>query len=80
MATNAGNLLEQGAALLRTKRKGLIDHALADEQERIVGQVGGIQQVDEITQPDALLVQEILVLTAAEQPPTQLQDLEIDRE
>jgi len=32
----------------RPERKGLVDHSLADEQERIVGEVGGVEQLHEI--------------------------------
>ena len=62
------------------KRQRLVDHALADEQERVVGQVRAVEQVDEVAQPDALLVEEVLVLAAAEEPATELEDLEVDRQ
>ena len=56
------------------KRQGLVDHALADEQERVVGQVGRIEQVDEILEPDPLAVEQVVVLAGAVEPPAQLQD------
>ena len=43
-----GHFLEQRSALLRSQREGLVDHALADEQERIVGKVRGVEQIDEV--------------------------------
>jgi hypothetical protein len=80
VAADPGHLLEQRSTFLGTHRQRLVDHALADEQEGVVGQMGGVQQVDEVAQPDALLVEQVLVLARAEQPPTQLQDLEVDRQ
>ena len=52
MAADAGRLLEQRPALLGPQRERLVDHALADEQERVVGEVAGVEQVDEVAQPD----------------------------
>jgi hypothetical protein len=77
---DTGHLLEQRPTFLRPERQRLVDHALADEQEGVVGEVRGVKQVDEVAQPDALLVEQVLVVPAAEQPPTELQDLEIDRQ
>ena len=80
VATDAGHLLEQRPALLGPQRQRLVDHALPDEQERVVGQVRVVQQVDEVAQPDALAVEEVLVLARAEQPPAELHLPEIDRQ
>ena len=80
MATDAGDLLEQRPALLGSQGQRLVDHALADEQEGVVGEVGAVEQVDEVAQADALLVEQVLVLAAAVQPATELQDLEVDRQ
>ncbi len=78
--SDAGHLLEQRTPFLGPQRQGLVDHALADEQERVVGQVRAIEEVDEVAQADALLVEEVFVLAAAEEPATELEDLEIDRQ
>ena len=75
-----GDLLEQRPALLGTERERLVDHALADEQERVVGEMRGVEQVDEVAQADALLVEQVLVLAAAEQPAAELEHLEVDRQ
>ena len=80
VAPDAGDLLEQRPSLLRAQGEGLVDHALADEQERVVGEVRGIEQVDEVAQADPLLVQQVLVLARAIQPPAELEDLEVDRQ
>ena len=80
MPADAGDLLEQRPALLRPQRQRLVDHALADEQERVVGEVRGVEQVDEVAQPDPLLVEQVVVLAGAVQPPAELQDLEVDRQ
>ena len=52
VAADAGDLLEQRPPLLGPERERLVDHALADEQERVVGEVGRVEQVDEVAQPD----------------------------
>ena len=39
VAPDAGDLLEQRPALLGPQRERLVDHALADEQERVLGEV-----------------------------------------
>ena len=52
VAADAGDLLEQRPALLRPEGEGLVDHALADEQEGVVGEVGRVEQVDEVAEPD----------------------------
>ncbi len=80
VATHTGDLLEQRAPFLGSQGESLVDHALADEQERVVGEVGGIEQVDEVAQADALLVEQVLVLAAAVEPPAELEDLELDRQ
>ena len=80
VAPDTGDLLEERPALLGPERERLVDHPLADEQEGVVGQVRRIEQVDEVAQPDPALVQEVVVLARAIEPPTELEDLEIDRE
>ena len=77
---DAGRLLEQRPPLLGAQRERLVDHALADEQERVVGQVRLVEQVDEVAQPDALAVEQELVLARAEEPPAQLDLAEVDRQ
>ena len=80
MAPHAGHLLEQRSTLLRTKRERLIHHALADEEKRVVGKVRRIQQIDEIPEPHPLLVQQVVVLAGAIQPPPELEDAVVDRQ
>ena len=80
VAADAGDLLEQRPALLGPQRQRLVDHALADEQERVVGEVRRVEQVDEVAQPDPLLVEEVVVLARAVQPAAELEDLEVDRQ
>ena len=79
VAADPGDLLEQRPALLGPQGERLVDHALADEQEGVVGEVRGVEQVDEVAQPDALLVEEVVVLARAIQPAAELEDLELDR-
>ena len=80
VAADAGDLLEQRPPFLGPQRERLIDHALADEQERVVGQVRRIEQVDEVAQPDPALVEQVVVLARAVEPPPELEDLEVDRQ
>ena len=80
VAPDAGDLLEQRPALLGPQRQRLVDHALADEQEGVVGEVRRVEQVDQVAQPDAALVEQVVVLARAVQPPTELEDLEVDRQ
>ena len=71
VAAYPGGLLEERPPLLRPQREGLVDHALADEQEGVVGEVRAVQQVEQIPQADPLAVQEVLVLARAVEPPRQ---------
>jgi hypothetical protein len=80
VAADPRHLLEQWSALLGPQGQRLIDHPLTDEQERVVGEVRGVEQVDQVAQPDALLVQEVLVLATAVQPAAELEHLEVDRQ
>ena len=80
VAPDPGHLLEQRAALLGTEGERLVDHPLADEQEGVVGEMGRVEQVDQVAQPDPALVEEVVVLARAIQPPTELEDPEIDRQ
>ena len=80
VTADAGDLLEQRPPLLGSEGERLVDHPLADEQERVVGEMRGVEQVDEIAKADALLVEEVLVLARAIQAPAELEDLEIDRQ
>ncbi len=77
---DTGNLLEERPALLGPECQCLIDHPLPDEQERVVGEVPRVEQVDEIAQPDALLVEQVVVLARSIESPAQLEDAEVDRE
>ena len=80
VAAHARDLLEQRPPLLRPERERLVDHALADEQEGVLGEVAGIEQVDEVLQPDPLAVQQVVVLAGAVQPPPELDDAVLDRQ
>ena len=79
VATDAGHLLEQRPAFLGAQGQRLVDHPLADEQECVVGEMGRVEQVDQVAQADAALVQEVVVLARAIEPPPELEDPEIDR-
>ncbi len=72
MTADAGHLLEQRPALLGPQRQGLVHHALADEQERVLGKTRAVQQVDEVAEPHALLVEQVVVLTGSVEPAAQL--------
>ena len=63
MATDPRHFLEQRPALLGPEGQGLVDHPLADEQERVVGEIGRVEQVDQVAQPDTALVEEVVVLS-----------------
>ncbi len=80
MLADTGRLLEQRPAVLGPQCQHLVDHALADEQERVVGEVRLVQQVHQVAQPELLAVQQELVLAGAEEPPTQLDLTEVDRQ
>ena len=80
MAADPGDLLEQRPPLLGAQRQGLVDHALPDEQEGVVGEVRGVEQVDQVAQPDPALVEEVVVLARAVQPAAELEHLEVDRQ
>jgi hypothetical protein len=80
MTPDAGHLLEQWPALLGAERQGLVDHPLSDEQEGVVGEVGRIEQVDQVAQADPTLVQEVVVLAGAVEAPPEFEDAEIDRQ
>ncbi len=80
VTADAGDFLEQRPPLLRAQGQRLVDHALPDEQEGVVGKVRGVEEVDEVAEPDALLVQEVVVLARSVQAPPQLQHRELDRE
>jgi len=64
------DLLEQRPPLLGPQRQRLIDHSLADEQESVVGEMGRIEEIDQVLQPNALLVEQIVVLARAKEPPS----------
>ena len=80
VAADAGDLLEQRSTFLGSEGQGLVHHALADEQEGIVGEVGRVEQLDQVAQADPLLVEEVVVLTGAVQATAELEDAVLDRE
>ncbi len=80
VAPDTGHFLEQRPPLLGPERQRLVHHALADEQERVVGEVGRVQQIDEILEPDPLLVEQVVVLAGSKEPPAELDRLEVDRQ
>ena len=77
---DAGCLLEERTALLGPQGEGLVDHALADEEEGVVGDVGVVEQLDQVAQPDALAIEEVLVLARAEEAAGELHLAVVDRE
>ena len=62
------------------RARRLVDHALADEQEGVLGEVRGVEQVDEVLQSDALAIEQVVVLAGAIQPPAELDDAVLDRQ
>ena len=80
VASHAGRLLEQRSSFLGAQGERLIDHALADEQEGVVGQVGGIEEIDEVAQAHLLAIEQVLVLARAEEPSTALDESVFDRQ
>ena len=80
VAADPGHLLEQRPALLRTQRERLVDHALADEQEGVLGEVRGVQEVHEVLQSDPLLVEQVVVLARAVETPAELDHGVLDRQ
>ena len=80
VAPDPGDLLEQRPALLGPQRERLVDHALADEQERVLGEVRRVEQVDEVAQADPLLVEQVVVLAGAVEAPAELDHVVLDRQ
>ena len=80
VAPDPGDLLEERPALLGAQGERLVDHPLPDEQEGVVGEMGRVEQVDQVAQPDPALVEQVVVLAASIEPAPQLEDLEIDWE
>ncbi len=80
VAADPGDLLEEWATLLRPEGEGLVDHALADEEEGVVGEVGRVQEVDEVAEADPLLVEQVIVLAGAVQAPADLEDAVVEGE
>ena len=80
MAPHAGDFLEERAPLFGPQGERLVHHALADEEERIVGQACAVEQVLEIAQAYPRAVQEVLVLARSEESPAQLDDAVVDGE
>ena len=80
VAANTGDLFEQRAALLGPQRERLVDHALADEQECVVGEMRPVEQVDEVPQANPLAIEQVVVLAGAVQPAAQLEHLVVDRQ
>ena len=80
VAADAGDLLEERPALLGPERERLVDHALADEEEGVVGEVGRVEEVDEVLEADPLAIQQVVVLAGPEEPAAELDDAEVDRQ
>ena len=55
-----GDLLEERSALLRPEGERLVDHPLADEEERVVREMGPVEQVDQVLEAEPLLVEQLL--------------------
>ena len=79
MPTNPRHFLEERPAFLGSQRQRLVDHALADEQEGVVGQVSGIEQIDEVLESHPLFVEEVVVLARTEESAPQFDGFEVDR-
>ena len=58
-------LLDDEAPVRRPEREDLVDHALADERERVVREVGAGKQLHDVAQPYARAVDEVFALAAA---------------
>ena len=80
VAAHAGRFLEQRPTLLGPQCQRLVDHALADEQEGVVGQVTGVEQLDQVAQPDALAIEQVLALARAIQAAADLDLGVVDRQ
>ena len=80
MAPHSCHFLEQRTAFLGPQGQGLIDHPLADEQEGVVGEVSRIEQIHQILQPNALPVQQVIVLARPEQTSAELDRFVVDRQ
>jgi hypothetical protein len=80
VAPHARDVLEQRAPLLGPERERLVDHALADEQERVLREVAGIEQVDEVLEPNALAVEQVVVLARSIQSAAELHDAVLHRQ
>ena len=80
VAPDPGDLLEERATFLGSQCERLVDHPLADEEEGVVGEVRGVEQVDEVAQADPLLVEQVVVLAGAVQAPAELEHREVDRQ
>ena len=78
VAPDPGDLLEQRPALLGAQRERLVHHALPDEQERVLGEVRRVEQVLEVAQPDALPVEQVVVLAGAVEAAAELHDGVLD--
>ena len=79
VAPDPGDLLEQRPPLLGAQRERLVHHALPDEQERVLGEVRRVQQVLEVAQPDALPVEQVVVLARAVEAAAELDHGVLDR-
>ena len=49
-AARARSLLDHGAAIGRAEREDLVDQALADDDERVVGEVRAREQILQVAQ------------------------------
>ncbi len=74
VAADTRHLLEEGSPLFRSQGQGLVDHALADEEEGIVREMGRVKEVDEVLEAHALAIDEVVVLARPKQAPAHLED------
>src|SRR5439155_1188052 len=73
-----GRLFDHRAPIRRTEREYLIDKALADHDERVVGEVRAGEEILKIAQTNARPVHEVFGLAVAEETPADLDLGEVD--
>src|SRR2546430_2149616 len=77
-ASRPGRLLDDGAPIRRTQREYLVDQTLADDDERVVGQVGAREEILKIAQANARTVHKVFGFAVAEETPADLDLGEVD--
>ena len=80
VATDPGDLLEQRPSLLGSQRERLVDHALADEQEGVVGESAPRRAGRRGRAGGPAAVEQVVVLAGAVEAAAELHDAVLDRE